>query len=271
MPALACDCHAHIFSGSAEALLITPRTYTPSPAPLVSYRKMLDTLGIARGVIVQPSVYGTDNSVTLAAVAEAGEAFRAVVVVDDSVTLSELKALHHKGARGARVNLLFASDTRVDDLSGLSHKLADMDWHLQLLVNLADIPDIEALVRQLPVPVVFDHLGHVPAPEGIRSEGFQALLYLLSDEKAWVKLSGAYRLTDSHDVAYPDVAPLARALVAANPEHLVWGSDWPHPHITGPMPNDGDLIDLLADWVSDDGQRNRILVANPARLYGFST
>ncbi|MEL7525986.1 MAG: amidohydrolase family protein [Pseudomonadota bacterium] len=266
-PPGACDCHAHVFGPGSQ--LVEHRAYTPPASSLSNYRAMLRTLGLSRAVIVQPSVYGTDNRTTLAAVAEAGPEFRCVVVVDDDACLSDLKQLHAKGARGARVNALFQSDARLDDLQKLGRNLADAGLHLQILTDVSKFKDLSAFVWSLAVPVVFDHLGHLPAALGMNDPGFQALLHLVEAGRAWVKLSGSYRMTTRDCPPYEDVAPFAQALVRANPEQLVWASDWPHPHFPGAMPNDGSLLEMLADWAPDKTIRNKILVDNPARLYGF--
>lgn len=267
VPEGACDCHAHVFDGLSG--LVEPRTYTPAPSPFSAYRAMLETLGFDRGVIVQPSVYGTDNRQTLAAVSQGGSSFRAIVVVNQDVVGSELQRLRDQGARGARANLLFLSDARVGNLQQLARSVSEVGWHLQLLADVTQIADLEGVVSQLPVPVVFDHLGHIPATPGVQNPGFQALLRLLGAGRVWVKLSGAYRITGAEIPPYSDVTPFAQALVASNPDQLVWGSDWPHPMIPVPMPNDGDLIDMLPDWSGNEENLQKILVDNPERLYGF--
>ncbi|MGI9393225.1 MAG: amidohydrolase family protein [Boseongicola sp.] len=267
VPVGSCDCHAHIF-GTASAL-VKNRAYTPPEANLSAYQDMLRTTGLSRGVIVQPSVYGTDNRTTLQAVAEGGENFRAIVVVNEDVTQHELQTLHAQGARGARVNALFQSDVSLENLQMLARTLADVNWHMQMLVDVSEFANLESFVRALPIPVVFDHMGHIPASYGSEHPGFQALLRLVGEGQAWAKLLGSYRMTGQRHPPYDDVAPFAEGLVRANPDQLVWASDWPHPHIPTPMPNDGDLLDMLADWVVDTKTRNKILVDNPARLYGF--
>lgn len=269
MPPGACDCHAHVFSDLSR--LVPGRVYTPPAASLEAYRQMLDVIGIKRAVIVQPSVYGSDNRATLDAVARAGEAFRAVVVLDDTATRRDLEMMHDQGARGTRVNALFSGDAEREDLFRLGRLLADQGWHMQMLIDVSRFADLEGFVRALPVPVVLDHMGHMPCAEGPNAPGFQALLRLLGEGRVWTKLSGSYRITAEAEPPYGDVTPFARALVAANPDQCVWASDWPHPHIPVAMPNDGDLVDMLADWVPDTATRNRILVDNPARLYGFGS
>ena len=265
IPRGACDCHLHIIDG--PSVQISERSYTSPEAPLAAYRKVQAALGLDRAVIVQPSIFGTDNRTTLGSLPEDGS-MRAVVVVDADLKADHLLALANRGAVGVRVNRLFSSNARTEDLTGLTRLLADCGMHLQMLTDVSLMPDLAAFVASLPVPVVFDHLGHVPVEKGINDPGFQTLLKLLETGKVWVKLSGAYRITTSSNADYGDVDPMARALVAANPHRLVWGSDWPHPAFRGPMPNDGDLLDGLFDWAGPD-RIDSILVRNPQQLYGF--
>lgn len=268
-PANACDCHAHVFGPVAQYPYVENRTYTPPDASFAQYKKMLDTLGIDRGVIVQPSVLGTDNRATLDAVAEGGDQFRAVVVVNEDISVAELQTMYDQGARGVRINLLFRSNFQVDNLRTLAAKLADANMHLQLLIDVSQFAELKATLGDLPVDLVFDHMGHMPTTESQNHPGFQDLLSLVSAGKAWVKLSGSYRFTNEKSAPYQDVTAVAQALINANPERMVWASDWPHPHIPVAMPNDGDLLDMLALWAPDEVIRNRILVDNPTQLYGF--
>lgn len=266
---LACDCHAHIFGPEAQFPLVPDRLYTPPEASLAAYERLLTKLGFSRGVIVQPSVYGTDNRATLEAVASVPDRFRAVVVVDGGITHKDLQKMHDAGARGVRANLLFSGERALADVKSVAAKIDDFGWHLQVLLDVSVFPNLHEFFSALPVPTVFDHMGHAPAHLGTDHEGFRALLRLMTEGKAWAKLSGAYRITSRHAPPYPDVDPVARALIAANPEQVVWGSDWPHPHFPGAMPNDGDLLDQLADWAPSRSLRTAILSDNPARLYDF--
>ncbi|WP_306131805.1 amidohydrolase family protein [Roseivivax marinus] len=268
-PPGSCDCHAHVFGPAETYPYVHGRTYTPPDAPLAQYRKMLDTLGIDRGVIVQPSVYGTDNRATLDAVRAGGDRYRAVVVVDEEVTEAELERMHAAGARGVRVNLIFRSGIEVSDVRKLADKIAPLDWHMQLLIDVSEFADLRDTLGSLPVDTVIDHIGHMPTSRGVDHPGFRDMLALLRDGRSWVKLSGSYRITSETETPYEDVAPLARAIVEANPDRVLWATDWPHPYVNVPMPNDGALLDMLADWVPDEETRQRILVDNPARLYGF--
>lgn len=270
-PAKSCDCHAHIFGPEADYPYALPRSYTPPEASLKNYLNMLDVIGIERGVIVQPSVYGTDNRATLDATEQMSDRFRAVVVVDDDVRIKDLEAMHERGARGVRINLLFQSNARSDNLKRLADILNGLGWHMQLLIDVSKFADLPGDLGSLGCDLVFDHMGHAPADTALREPGFQQLLDLMKDGKAWAKLSGAYRFTNEDRAPYRDVEPIAKALIDANVERCVWASDWPHPHIPVAMPNDGDLLSMLADWAPDETVRHKILVDNPAKLYGFGS
>ncbi len=269
-PAGAVDCHAHVFGPASRYPYQAARTYTPPEASLDQYRHLHRTLGIERGVLVQPSVYGLDNSATRDAIRvlrDEGHDYRGIAVVDSEVSEAELDTLAADGFRGVRLNLLFKGGIAWRDVESLAGRLADRHWHLQFLVDVSAFEDLEARVARLPVPVVVDHMGHMACDKGVDQPGFQALCRLMARGDAWVKLSGAYRITGQRQTPYEDVVPFARRLIEANPEQCVWGSDWPHPHIPVPMPNDGPLLDALADWAPDPGLRKRILVDNPDRLY----
>ncbi len=266
LPDNSCDCHFHIFDEPSPQVF--PRTYTAPAAPLKDLVNLHDTLGVTRSVVVQPSIYGTDNRTTLSAV-QSTSTTKAIAVVDDSVSLAELKELTEAGVVGCRVNLLFQSNTAPINLRVLSRKISAVGWHLQILADVSTFPDLEKTVRSLRVPVVLDHMGHMVSQKSVKDPGFQQLLRLLGDGLAWVKLSGAYRLTDGHHPDYSDVDDIVNALIHTNPDQLVWGSDWPHPQVPHAMPNDTQLLNLVAKWVPDASLRNRILVDNPEQLYGF--
>ncbi|WP_256589002.1 amidohydrolase family protein, partial [Pseudomonas sp. HMWF021] len=266
----ACDCHFHIFGDENGQSLSPHRSYTPPPAPLEAFQRVQKTLGLSRGVIVQPSVYGADNSTTLAALKDAGSSYRGVVVIDTNSDMESLWEMHRLGVRGVRVNLIFKSGVEVSDVAALAKKVAPLGWHLQLLIDITEFADLYETVTNLPVAVVIDHMGHMPTSCGLDHPGFKDMLRLLKEGRVWVKLSGAYRITSSEDFPYDDVTPYARALIEANPERLLWASDWPHPCIPVPMPNDACLLEMLFDWVeNDDVLIKQILVDNPAKLYGF--
>lgn len=268
-PANSTDCHCHIFGPYDRYPLSPGRSYTPPEASIAQYLEMLDTIGLRRTVIVQPSIYGTENTVTLDAVEAIGlDRARAVVVVDDSFDAAQLEAMAERGACGVRFNAVSGNGTPLDQLERLAEHLAPLGWHLQLYTHAEHLPALEPVLARLPIPVVIDHMGGVQAREGgLDSPAFYALLRLL-ERGAWAKLCG-YRSSAGHP--YADVAPMARAMIAAAPDRCVWGTDWPHPSLHGPeeVPDDGYLLDLLGQWAPDLAQRQAILVDNPARLYGF--
>nr|WP_254429803.1 amidohydrolase family protein [Ruegeria atlantica] len=249
--------------------MVPDRLYTPPEASLASYEHLLSTLGFERAVIVQPSIYGTDNRATLEAAETDPERYRAIVVVDAAVTEEQLQKMHDQGARGVRANLLFSGDKAMTEVRTIADRIAPLGWHLQVLLDISTFPDPYTFFSTLPVQTVFDHMGHFPVTKGIGIKGFQDLLNLMSEGKAWAKLSGAYRTTSQAAPPYDDVISIAQALIAASPDQVVYGTDWPHPHIPGVMPNDGDLLDELAIWAPAAATRNAILTDNPARLYGF--
>jgi predicted TIM-barrel fold metal-dependent hydrolase len=268
-PANGVDCHMHIFGPYDRYPLSPGRSYTPPEASIAMYEEMLATIGLSRTVVVQPSIYGTENAVSLDAVAAMGlDRARAVVVVDDGVGADALRAMHERGARGVRFNAVSGNGTPLDQLERLVERIAPLGWHLQLYAHGAELLALEETLARLPVPVVVDHMGGVKTAEGgAESPAFQALIRLLKGG-AWAKLCG-YR--SSSGQPYADVLPMARAMIAAAPDRCVWGTDWPHPSLQTPedVPDDGLLIDLLAQWAPEPAQRQAILVDNPARLYGF--
>ncbi|MCZ6847542.1 MAG: amidohydrolase family protein [Alphaproteobacteria bacterium] len=272
-PAKACDCHAHICGPADQFDYAIERIYTPPDALPASYLALLETLGIERAVLVQPSVYGTDNTVLLAALERFGEKARGVAVVADGVDDAELARLHALGVRGVRLNLVDVAEPNATLPLARARALADrirpLGWHMELLIHVDGVPDLDAQFADFPVDLVFGHLGYVRPGRSPDIPGFQALLRLMAGGRAWVKLTGPYRISRG-TVPYGDTDPFARALFEAAPDHLVWGSDWPHVMVRGAMPNDGDLCDLLCHWAGDDGMLRRVLVDNPQRLYGFT-
>lgn len=268
LPRHACDTHAHVVSADEAAYpLVAHRSYTPTPAPEDDYLAMLDATGMDRGVLVQISVYGTDNRYMLDVLRRHPDRLRGIGVVSPEVSERELTAMHEAGVRGLRLNVLYGGGVGLDAAQTLAAKIADMGWHLQLLLDARQLPEMVPRLTKLAVPVVVDHMGHMPVALGTQDPGFQALVHLLRDHGWWTKLSGAYRISEQ-PAPYDDVTPWAQALVDAAPDRLVWGSDWPHVAVA-PMPDAGGLRNLLATWVPDAALRHRILVDNPARLYQF--
>ncbi len=274
VPPLACDVHAHVCGPQSRYPLIAQRLYTPPEATPAAFRHMLDALGVARGVLVQPSIYGTDNRAMLDGVASDPKRLRGVAVVPFDVATAELERLHAAGVRGVRSNIVDLKDNKgelpLEPLRALAERIRPFGWHVEFLMHVNAFPQLDRQLADFPVELVFGHLGYVPTVEGLDTPGFAALLRLLRDGKAWVKLSAPYRLTPGA-LPYPDTAPFAQALVDAAPQRLLWGSDWPHVSIKSAMPNDGELFDLFSRWVPDAALRRRILVDHPARVYDFET
>ena len=269
MPALACDTHAHVFGPQRRYAYTANRTYTPPDALLDQYLALHNTLGIERGVLVQPSVYGTDNQAMIDALTQLEGRYRGVAVVEPDIDLAELERLHRAGVRGVRVNLLFKGGISYSDVETIAEKIKHLGWHIQVLIDVSEFENLYERLSTLPVDVVIDHMGHMSTAKGLDQPGFQALLKLLETGRCWVKLSGAYRVTGQTQTPYTDVLSMAEVLIHTAPERMVWGSDWPHPFVHIPMPNDGALLDMLADWAPDPALREQILVHNPARLYDF--
>jgi len=268
MPRGACDCHAHLFGPQTKYAYAANRRYTPPDATADDYIKMLQAIGVDRAVLVQPSVYMTDNTVILDALAEKKFPFRAVAVVNEAVSDAELARMHKLGVRGLRLNLRNSNGAPGDLAPRLAARIAPMGWHLQFRINAEDFTAIGPMLRALPCDFIIDHMGQVPIADGVNGAAFRAILDLTQGGRCWVKLSAPMRMS-ARDYPYADVTPLVHALVAAAPERMVWASDWPHTTLTCAMPNDGDLVDLLPAWIPDAATRQKILVDNPARLYGF--
>jgi predicted TIM-barrel fold metal-dependent hydrolase len=285
VPAGACDCHTHIHGDPATFPFIPGRVYTPAVALPEQMAALHRALGIQRVVIVTPSVYGTDNSATLYGMKARGTAARGVAVIDAQTRETDLDLMGRAGVRGIRLNLatVGTDDPAVGGrlLQAAIARVRDRGWHVQVYTTLAMVAAIKSLVAASPVPVVFDHFGGARAALGPEQHGFADLLALVRSGQAYVKISGAYRAS-ALAPDYPDVAPLARALIAANPERIVWGTDWPHPDavtrpgrartdVNPPLPiDDARLLNQLPVWAPDARIRRKILVDNPAELYGFS-
>ena len=273
LPSGACDTHAHIMGPKARYAYSPARIYTPPDCLLPDYLRMLATLGVERAVLVQPSVYGTDNTVMLEAMKAAGNRFRGVAVVADSVSDAELKMLDAAGVRGVRVNIVDVKDRKpgtlpMDALKNLARRVAPLGWHMEFLMHADEFSDLDRAFADFPVEVVLGHLGYLSIGKQPNDPGFRALLRLVGTGRAWVKLTGPYRITTA-PLPYPDTVVFAKALLQANRERVIWGTDWPHVMMKGAMPNDGDLADLLSDWVPDSGTREQVLARNPATLYRF--
>ena len=270
LPAGSCDCHAHVFGPQSRYPFLPDARYIAPDASPEDYVRMLRTIGCDRAVLVQPSVYGTDNSAMLDALKSGIFAFRGVAVVEEDVTDRELEDMHAAGVRGVRINLAaWTPGLKLEQAPRLAARIKPLGWHLQFFVDFSKVPELEDRLTKLDIDIVLDHFGRSPAAEGTGSPPFQTLLRLLARENCWAKIMGVYFVSEQYP-QFADIAPLARAVVERAPDRTVWATDWPHPMGLDKMPNDGDLADLLADWVPDEAQRKRVLVDNPARLYGFS-
>jgi predicted TIM-barrel fold metal-dependent hydrolase len=283
VPQGACDCHTHIFGDPHRFPYASSRVYTPEPASVNETRALHRALHVDRIVIVHPTVYGTDNSCTLDAIKQLAPNARAIAVIDDNTPNSALDDMNSAGVRGIRINLetLGQSDPAVARqrfLSAVDRIKRRSNWHLEVYTRLSVIETMVDLVAVAPVPIVFDHFGGAKSALGVQQPGFDTLLMLVQTGRAYVKVSAAYR-SSTRAPNYPDVAPLAKALIAANPQRILWGTDWPHPsQVPGRKPtqisplfqiDDGNIFNQFALWAPDAAQRKTILVENPAKLYDF--
>jgi len=282
VPAGATDCHTHIHGDPARFPFFSGRVYTPEGASPEEMAALHRALHIQRVVIVTPSVYGTDNSATLFGMKARGADARGVAVIDEKTSDGELDRLHAAGFRGIRLNLATGgtNDPNVarQRFQAAAERMSKRDWHVQMYTSLGVIQGIKDQVMNSPVPVVFDHFGGAQAARGLDQPGWSDLVALVRSGKAYVKISGAYR-SSTKAPDYPDIVPFAKALIAANPDRIVWGTDWPHPNSSSGKPvtevtplfqiEDGTLMNQLPVWAPDAAVRKKILVDNPARLYGF--
>jgi predicted TIM-barrel fold metal-dependent hydrolase len=268
VPAGACDTHAHVYEAGERYPLKANRPFTPPPVRVSDYRDMLDTLGLERAVIVHSGVH-EDHQVTIDAIRSSGGRWRGIAVADPAMSEREIADLDAAGFRGVRFNPYNAPAAGLRGIEEVAARIKPFGWHVQLHINAEHMVEMAPRLATLPVDIVVDHLGHMPMAAGIDHPGFQLLLAMLREGRCWVKLSAPMRFEDER-LPYPNVVPFAHALIEANSSHVVWGSDWPHVIYDGFMPNDGDLLDLLEVWAPDEALRKKILVDNPARLYGFT-
>jgi predicted TIM-barrel fold metal-dependent hydrolase len=284
VPPGACDCHTHIHPDPEKFPFFAGRVYTPELASPEEMSELHKALRMERVVIVTPSIYGTDNSATLFGMTARGTTARGVAVIDDKTSEGDLDAMGQAGFRGVRLNLATGgtSDPNVgrQRFQAAVERMKNRGWHIQMYTSLAMISAIKDLVATSPVTLVFDHFGGAQAEMGVEQPGFADLVGLVKSGKAYVKISAAYR-SSTKGPDYPDVAPFATALIAANADRIVWGTNWPHPDSVTPPGNkpsdvtplfqidDGRLLNQLPVWAPDAGIRKKILVDNPARLYGF--
>lgn len=272
-PARACDSHFHIFGPTSRFPFSPARAYTPPEAPLEALLAMHRRLGFERGVVVQGNAHGTDNSVVLDALKREPKRLRGVAIVKDTTPRAELKRMADAGVRGLRFHHLPHDASRhsglgVEAFEKLAPHMKEFGLHVQFFMDARELPGVMPRLKGWTLPVVLDHFGAAKAAEGISAAGFRVMRNLLVDGRIWVKISGAYRVSEQYP-DYPDSRPLHAALVTANPDQLLWGTDWPHPRLDKDMPDTGHLLDLFNAWTPDEKLRRKILVDNPAKLYGF--
>jgi 2-pyrone-4,6-dicarboxylate lactonase len=267
-PPGATDAHCHIF-GPADRFPFAPtRSYTPPDAGIDDFERLQARLGLSRAVFVQASCHGTDNAAMVDALRRGRGRYAGVAMVDEGVSDDDLAQLHEAGVRATRFNFVahLGGAPNLDRFWRIVGRVVPLGWHVVLHFDAQDLPAYAELLDRMPCPYVIDHMARVDATAGIDQPPFVALLDLLRDDRCWVKISGAERLTADGPPPYDDVVPYARALIDAAPDRVLWGTDWPHPNVRH-MPDDGDLVDLLAAFAPDETMRNRILVDNPERLY----
>jgi 2-pyrone-4,6-dicarboxylate lactonase len=266
LPEGAVDSHAHVIGVPPEYPFVATRGYIPPEATLTSYLAMLDATGIAFGVLVQVSVHGTDDRLLRQALSKHPRRLRGVSVMPLGLPSSAYERARADGVVGLRLNDLYGGGIGYEDLREYESLAKDMGWHLQFLLDAGTLPDMAVRLSKLKVPFAVDHMGHFDANLGVSFPGFQTLVGLVRDG-AWVKLSGAYRLSD--EPPYSETVPLAQTLLEVSPDRCIWGSDWPHVANWKTMMNVGELLDVLAIWAPDAALRRKVLVENPHRLYGF--
>lgn len=270
VPPGACDAHCHIFGPATRFPFASSRTYTPPDAGLDMFERLQERLGLSRAVFVQASCHGTDNAAMIDALRRGGGRYAGVAMIDDDTPDGELRELHDAGVRGARFNFVrhLGGAPDIDAFWRSVGRVAPLGWHIVLHFDAADLPAHRELLARIPTPYIIDHMARVDSSLGLEQAPFRHLLELMQDERCWVKVSGAERLTSGGAPPYDDVVPFARALLEAAPDRVLWGTDWPHPNVRH-MPDDGDLVDLMADIAPDEATRHRVLVENPGRLYDF--
>jgi D-galactarolactone isomerase len=268
-PPGACDTHMHIYDHRFP--LAATATFDPPDALVPTYLAMRKRLGVERNVVVQPTAYGRDNRCTLEAMAAIGPSARGIVVVDETTPDAELERMTRAGVCGVRFHMLAGAALPWDLLERMAARAREFGWHVQLLLDGRDLPDREPLIRKVLGTLVIDHVGKFLEPVTTGHPGFRVLLRLLENGRTYVKLSAPYEVSKAGPPNYDDVGALAKALVKAAPDRMLWATNWPHPTpvTASPKPDDAVLLDMLLDWVPDETTRHKVLVDNPARLYGF--
>ena len=270
VPRGTCDAHCHIFGPATRFPYAKNGSYIPPDAPFEALCALHDFLGIDRAVIVHASCHGADMRVTLDAIARSNGRFRGTAIIDETYTDADFQRMHDGGVRAVRFNFVQHLGGRPDMafFQRTIDRIAPMNWHLILHLDAVDLVEFRSVFEALPLPFVIDHMGRVRAADGLDQQPFRVLLDFMKSEKAWVKICGSERVS-SMGPPFTDAAPFAQALVRAAPDRILWGTDWPHPNVGKHKPNDGSLVDLLPIMIPDAAVRQKVLVDNPARLYGF--
>jgi predicted TIM-barrel fold metal-dependent hydrolase len=269
-PPGACDSHCHVFGPATKFPYAPNRSYTPPDAPFERLVQLHDFLGLSRGVIVQASCHGTDNTAMMDALERGKGRYRGVAIVDGSVTDKQLADMNDKGVRGVRFNFVahLGGAPDLDVFHRVLDRIAELGWHVVLHLDAQEILTYTDLINHIRVPFIIDHMGRVRAEGGLKQQPFLQLLELMHNPLAWVKVCGSERVSVGRR-PFDDAIPFAQALINVAPDRVLWGTDWPHPNISKDMPNDGELVDLMFRFCDDANLRKRLLVDNPARLYGF--
>jgi len=268
LPSGACDAHCHIFGPAAEFPFAPERTYTPVDASKHKLMELHDMLGIDRAVLVQASCHGKDNSAMLDAIAASNGRYRGIAMVNADISDDELAELHAGGVRGVRFNFVthLGADADIDAVRTIVDKIRPLGWHAVVHFDANRLETLAPVLKSLDITMVIDHMGRVDASLGLKQDAFQMLLGLMDDERFWVKVCGAERISRAGP-PFHDAVPFARALVEQFSDRVLWGTDWPHPNVGEHMPDDGALVDLLAEIAPDLALRHKLLVDNPTRLY----
>lgn len=268
-PRGACDTHMHIYDHRYP--LASTATFDPPDALVPHYLALRQRLGVERNVVVQPTAYGKDNRCTLEAMAAIGPSARGVAVVDETVSDAELEQLTRAGIRGARFHMLAGAPLAWDVLERVAARTHEFGWHVQLQLDGRDLPEREALIRKVSGTLVIDHVGKFLEPVPTDHPSFRLLLGLVENGRTYVKLSAPYEVSKVGPPNYDDVGALAKVLVRTAPDRMLWATNWPHPTpvTASPKPDDALLLDMLLDWIPDEATRRKVLVDNPAQLYGF--
>lgn len=270
LPPGACDAHMHIFDPRFAPSAHWKRN--PPIADVTAYRQLQQRLGLQRAVVVTPSTYGVDNACTLDALDHLGDCARGVAVVDLDVSDAELRQMRDRRVRGVRVNFVTPQPwgiTTPERLQTIANRVAPFDWHVQVFALAGQIAEMATILARLPVPVVIDHLGRLDWSDSAGSPAVDAVKALLDGGKTWLKISGVYMGSRAGPPTYADMMPVARTLITHAPERMVWGTDWPHTTEPAGSVHDADMLDVLSAWCESDVTWARVLVDNPARLYGF--